>query len=94
LRELQRAAEPAFRVLIHRGRATLAGAVRTGEDNVLSAELHQAFRMEKVAARLQQDMLASAAAAERLEEVMTCRALPGTHELHGFSGSHRFFEVA
>lgn len=94
LRELQRAAEPAFRVLIHRGRATIAGSVRTGEDNVLSAELHQAFRMEKVAARLQQDMLASAAAAERLQEVMTCRALPGTHELPGFTGAQRFFEVA
>lgn len=94
LRELQRAAEPAFRVLVHRGRATIAGAVRTGEDNVLSAELHQAFRMEKVAAGLPYDMLASAAAAERLQEVMRCRLLPGGHELRGFLGIHRFFEIA
>jgi len=94
LRELQRAAVPAFRVLVHRGRATIAGSVRTGEDNVLSAELHQAFRMEKIAARLQRDMLASAAAAERLQEVVTCRALPGVFELPGFTGTHRFFEIA
>lgn len=94
LRELQRAGVPAFRVLIHRGRATIAGSVRTGEDNVLSAELHQAFRMEKIAARLQQDMLASAAAAERLQEVMACRALPGVYELPGFRAGHRFFEIA
>lgn len=94
LRELQRAAEPAFRVLVHRGRATIAGSVRTGEDNVLSAELHQAFRMEKVAARLQVEMLASATAAERLQEVIPCRALPGAFELPGFTGTHRFFEIA
>lgn len=94
LRELQGEATPAFRVLIHRGRATIAGAVRAGEDNVLSAELHQAFRMEKIAARLQQDMVASAAAAERLQEVVTCRALPGLFELPGFTGAHRFFEIA
>jgi class 3 adenylate cyclase len=94
LRELQRAAEPAFRVLVHRGRATIAGSVRTGEDNVLSAELHQAFRMEKVAARLQRDMLASAVAAECLQEVMPCREVPGVFELPGFTGIHRFFEIA
>ena len=94
LRELQRAAEPAFRVLVHRGRATIAGSVRTGEDNVLSAELHQAFRMEKIAARLQRDMLVSTAAAESLQEVMACRELPGGFELAGFTGIHRFFEIA
>jgi class 3 adenylate cyclase len=94
LRELQRAAEPAFRVLVHRGRATIAGSVRSGEDNVLSADLHQAFRMEKVAGRLQRDMLVSAVAAERLQEVMECRVLPGVFELPGFTGTHRFFEIA
>lgn len=94
LRELQRAAEPAFRVLVHRGRATIAGSVRSGEDNVLSADLHQAFRMEKIAGRLQRDMLVSAVAAERLREVMECRALPGVFELPGFTGTHRFFEIA
>lgn len=94
LRELQRAAAPPFRVLIHRGRATIAGAVRAGEDNVLSAELHQAFRMEKIAARLQKDMLASAAAAELLQQVVPCHALPDSFELPGFIGTHRFFEIA
>lgn len=94
LRELQSAGAPAFRILIHRGRATIAGAVRAGEDNVLSAELHQAFRMEKIAAHLERDMLASEAAAERLQAVLACRALPGVFELPGFAGGHRFFEIA
>jgi class 3 adenylate cyclase len=94
LRELQRAGEPAFRVLIHHGRATIAGAVRTGEENVLSAELNRAFRMEKIAADLKRDMLASEAAAERLQEIMTCRVLPEVRELRGFTGVHRFFEIA
>jgi pSer/pThr/pTyr-binding forkhead associated (FHA) protein len=94
LRELQRAAAPPFRVLIHRGRATIAGAVRAGEDNVSSAELHQAFRMEKVAARLQKDMLASAAAAELLQGVIPCHPLPDSFELPGFTGAYRFFEIA
>ena len=94
LRKLQRNTSPAFRVLIHRGRATIAGAVRAGEDNVLSAELHQAFRMEKIAARLQKDMLASAAAAELLQQVVPCHALPDAFELPGFTGIHRFFEIA
>jgi class 3 adenylate cyclase len=94
LRELQRTATPAFRVLVHRGKATIAGAVRAGEDNVLGAELHQAFRMEKLAGRLQKDLLASAAAADFLHPVMSCRALPDTYELPGFSGTYRFFEIA
>lgn len=94
LRELQRAATPAFRVLIHRGKATIAGAVRADEDNVLGAELHQAFRMEKIAARLQKDMLASAAAADPLHPILPCHALPDTYELPGFSGAYRFFEIA
>ena len=94
LRELQDAAAPAFRVLVHWGRATIAGAVRAGEDNVLSAELHQAFRMEKIAARLERDMLASEAAAARLQAVLPCHVLPGAFELPGFAGNHRFFEVA
>ncbi|HMJ06738.1 MAG TPA: FHA domain-containing protein [Chthoniobacterales bacterium] len=94
LREMQEAAAPAFRVLIHRGRATIAGAVIAGEDNVSSAELHRAFRMEKIAARLQQDMLASEAAAERLRQAVTCRALSDVYTLPGFTGGYRFFEVS
>ena len=94
LREFQTAGAPAFRVLIHRGRATIAGSVIAGEDNVSSAELHRAFRMEKIAARLQHDMLASAPAAERLREIMPCREVSGDFELPGFTGCHRFFEVA
>jgi len=69
-------------------------AVRAGEDNVLSAELHQAFRMEKIAARLQEDMLVSEAAATRLQSVVPCREVPGAFELHGFGGNHRFYAVA
>lgn len=91
LRELQRAAAPEFRILIHRGRATISGAVIAGEDSVSSAELHQAFRMEKIAARLQRDMLASEAAAALLAGVLPCRALPGVFELPGFTGTYRFF---
>jgi hypothetical protein len=50
--------------------------------------------MEKIAARLQKDMLISAAAAELLHPVLPCHALPDTYELPGFSGAYRFFELA
>lgn len=93
LRKLQGDKSPAFRVLVHRGRATIAGAVRAGEENVLSAELHQAFRMEKVAAQLGCDLLASNAAAERLAQAVPCSPVPGSFPLAGFKGAHQFFEI-
>ncbi len=93
LRQLQASGNPPFRILVHRGRATIAGSVRAGEDNVLSVELHEAFRMEKLAGRLQQDMLASEAAAKALQDVLPCDAVPGAFELPGFAGKYRFFSV-
>ena len=92
-REMQRRGEPDFRVLIHRGRVTLGGGVRAGEDNVLSMELHRAFRMEKIAAKLGQGMVVSSEAVEILRTVMPCYDLPGEFELPGFAGKHRFFSV-
>lgn len=93
LRAMQRVSEPPFRLLVHRGRATLAGSVCAGEENVLSSELHRAFRMEKIAARLEQNVVASEAAAASLREVIECRLLSGVFELPGFPESHRLFQV-
>lgn len=93
LRGLQKTGKPPFRVMIHRGRATLGGGVLAGEDNVLSAELHQAFRMEKIAAKLNQEVIASAAAVTDLQKVLPCVPVPGEFELPGFPGKHQFFRV-
>jgi pSer/pThr/pTyr-binding forkhead associated (FHA) protein len=93
LKAMQKQSKPAFRVSIHRGKAMLGGGVRAGEENVLSAELHQAFRMEKIAAKLKEDMVASAAAALELQKVLKCSLLPGEHELPGFAGMHKFYRV-
>lgn len=90
---MQKQAKPGFRVVIHRGKAMLGGGVRAGEENVLSAELHQAFRMEKIAGKLKQDMVVSAAAAQDLQKVIPCTLLPGEHELPGFVGLHKFYRV-
>ena len=92
-RTLQAASEPPFRVIVHRGRATIAGGVRAGEDNVLSNDLHQAFRMEKIAGRLSEDMIASEAAAQLLQAAIECELLPGVFQLPGFEGDHRFYRV-
>jgi pSer/pThr/pTyr-binding forkhead associated (FHA) protein len=93
LQALQRRAEPDFRMCIHRGRATVGGGVLAGEDNILSAELHQAFRMEKIAARLTQNIVASEAAVAELKKVLPCELLPGEFDLRGFTGLHRFYRV-
>jgi class 3 adenylate cyclase len=93
LRGLQKSGKPPFRVLIHRGRATLGGGVLAGEENVLSAELHQAFRMEKIAAKLNQEVVASAVAVPELQAVLPCVLVPGEFELPGFPGKHQFFRV-
>jgi pSer/pThr/pTyr-binding forkhead associated (FHA) protein len=91
--DMQRRGEPGFRLCVHRGWATLGGGVRPGEENVLSAELHQAFRMEKIAARLAQNIVASEAAVAELKKVLPCNLLPGEFELKGFAGLHRFYRV-
>jgi class 3 adenylate cyclase len=93
LQVLQRKADPPFRMCIHRGRAALGGGVRAGEDSVLSAELHQAFRMEKIAAQLAQNIVASEAAAAELKKVLPCHLLEGEYPLRGFTGLHRFYRV-
>jgi hypothetical protein len=49
--------------------------------------------MEKIAARLAQNIVASEAAVEDLREVLPCELLPGEFELPGFPGLHRFYRV-
>jgi pSer/pThr/pTyr-binding forkhead associated (FHA) protein len=93
LGRMQRLGQPDFRVVVHRGLVTVGGGVRAGEENVLSMELHRAFRMEKIAARLGQPIVASQEAVESLRTVLPCRDLAGEFELPGFPGRHRFFAV-
>lgn len=92
LMTLQAAGLPTFRWAIHHGAAVLDTGIGDGEENVLGAEVHFAFRMEKLAAMLRLHTLVSEAAASRLD-----RALPladqGRHGLSGFEGDHRFYSV-
>lgn len=82
LRELQKARDPDFRIILHRGEAALDGGAG-GADNVSGPDMIQVFRMEKVCARLGEDTLLSASAAANLAGQTNCQSR-GRHPLDGF----------
>jgi len=92
LQGLQAEASPAFRLVLHFGRATLAGGAG-GANNISGLEVIYVFRMEKVAARLERDAVVSAAARAALAPHLPFESA-GVHALDGFPGEHELFSVA
>jgi adenylate cyclase len=83
LRRLQEQGRPAFRVAAHYGYVVIGG-VSVGEEERISGEqVHYAFRMEKLAARLGEPRLLSGAAWERLAAGVEARPV-GNHAMPGF----------
>lgn len=90
LRQMQAAAEPAFRCVWHRGPVLLGGAASLGEESLPGPEVHFVFRMEKLAGQLGFGTLFSAPAAQALVEALPLNPV-GEHGLSGFEGRHAFF---
>jgi adenylate cyclase len=90
LRQRQRAGDPRFRLVLHRGRVQIGGGVSLGEDNLSGPEVNFAFRMEKLAGSLGEEILLSEAAATACQHLWPVEEVGG-HALSGFEGVFRFF---
>lgn len=90
LARLQEERRPAFRVVVHRGGVMLGGIPSSGEESLAGPEVTFIFRLEKVAARLGRERLASGAAAQSLEGLLAMSPA-GTQEVPGFEGAQALF---
>jgi class 3 adenylate cyclase len=93
LRELQQERRPPFRIVLHLGRVSSGSALGGGEQTLMGSDMHYTFRMEKLAGRLGEAVIVSAAAAQALGKALDLRSL-GQHALQGFSGEFEFFGAA
>jgi len=75
------------RIVVHRGTVSFGGVTSTGEENLLGAEVNYIFRLEKLATRLREPMVVSAAAQGPLQHDFPTKCC-GSYTLKGFPGSH------
>jgi adenylate cyclase len=89
LRQLQAQGEPPFRLVLHCGQVVMGGMASMGEESLSGMDVNFVFRMEKLAATLQQTRLLSDAAARQLEAHLVTTPV-GKHPLPGFDSEHSF----
>lgn len=90
LKQLQAAAQPPFRIVLHCGQVFMGGAPSMGEESLSGPEVNFIFRMEKLAASLQRRCLMSAASREILGTHLPAEP-EGEHAVAGFVGTFEFF---
>ena len=84
------AADPRFRLVIHRGLVATGGSRVPGEEGMTGSAMNFVFRMEKLAARLGAPVLLSEEAREPLAAHLAATPL-GSHRLKGFGRKFAFF---
>jgi adenylate cyclase len=89
LRRLQDQARPGFRLVLHLGPVTIGGVSVGEEERISGSAVHFVFRMEKLAAQLEEIRLLSDAAWRRLAALVETRDL-GSHTLPGFDEAASF----
>jgi adenylate cyclase len=82
-----------FRVVLHLGTVTFGGATDFGEETIFGPELNYTFRLETLASELGVKFCLSAAAQKELAASFSTKLVAGEHELKGFPGFHRCFEI-
>ncbi len=94
-RTMRETSEPKFRIVIHHGAVSLggAGAESFGEESLMGPDVNLIFRVEKLAAEKQIHFCFTTAAHLLLGDRLALREVPGDHELKGFPGRHRFFQL-
>ena len=83
-----------FRFAVHHGPVTFGGAATLGEERMMGPEVNFIFRLEKLAAKLGLPFCLSAAAHGLLAPLVPTVPVDGEHELKGFPGRHRCFQIA
>ncbi|HSI86906.1 MAG TPA: adenylate/guanylate cyclase domain-containing protein, partial [Candidatus Methylacidiphilales bacterium] len=82
LYKLQQKKQPPFRVVLHRGIVTVGGAAYAGEESILGPNVNMVFRLERLASKLRERCLLTAAALEHLPSLKSTRNL-GIHQIDG-----------
>jgi adenylate cyclase len=90
---LREAGAVKFRVAIHYGHVTFAGAVQFGEENIIGGDLNYVFRLEKLASELGLKFCASESAHALLDPYLHMVPVPGEHEFKGFAGRQRCYSI-
>lgn len=95
LRRLQESSSgPPFRMAVHQGQVAFGGGGSLGEDSLSGLDVTLAFRMEKIAARLGCDAIASEVARDRLGWAgIEFRDL-GSQTVPGIDNPQRFYAMA
>ena len=85
---------PRFRLALHHGTVAFGGGGSLGEDSLSGVDVVVAFRMEKIAADLGCDVMASEQVRNRLQGPLRFRDL-GSHPVPGLDGvTRRFYAVS
>ena len=92
LKNLQAHHDPVFRFVVHFGLVGFGGVASIKEETLMGTEVNLAFRLEKLAARLNESCGISDTAHERLQSLVAARQL-GEYELKGFEGKRPLFSV-
>lgn len=79
-----------FRMALHFGEVVIGGMPTMGEESLGGSEVNFVFRMEKIGARLQVPLIASASVHEKLKNRLPIYPV-GEHSVAGFSGVSRFY---
>jgi len=82
---------PPFRLALHRGGVSIGGEFSPGEEELVGAEVSRVFRMEKLAAGLKLQRLASKAARDGITGGTIDFQDAGEHALDGFRSKMAFF---
>ena len=90
LKEAQARAEPRFRFIVHFGLVGIGGVATLGEESLMGIEVNFAFRLEKLAASLDEACGLSGAASSKLEGFISSQHL-GDYELKGFARKRALF---
>jgi adenylate cyclase len=89
--ELRESGPVKFRVAVHYGLVTFGGAVRFGEESMISPDVNFVFRLENLASDLGVTFCASEPANAHLSAHLRTVQVEGAHEFKGFEGRHRSF---
>ena len=92
LKKAQTRPGPRFRFIVHYGLVAIGGVASMREESLMGSEVNLAFRLEKLAALLDEACGISDAAHAKLRELVPARLL-GNYELKGFEGERAFFAV-
>jgi class 3 adenylate cyclase len=92
LKEIQREANPEFRIVVHHGTVGFGGGGAIGEEQLNGSDVHFIFRMEKALGETGHDLGGTPATVQFLQPWIKNEAV-GDFAVKGFEGDHALFRL-